>query len=128
MGSPVHRKRERGGSAVEFALTVPILLIILIGIFDVGRAFLTKQALTTATREGARMAVAARPVTDAEVTAMVQSYLNDARVKGSSITIDPGVAGVATGTAIKVRAETEMKFTILPMTMKLSGFATMVKE
>jgi Flp pilus assembly protein TadG len=48
---------ERGAALVEMAMTLPLMLLVAIGIFEVGRAFQTWQILTNAAREGARVAV-----------------------------------------------------------------------
>ncbi len=45
---------ERGASLVEFALTLPLLLLVLVAAVDLGRAFYTYVAITNAAREGAR--------------------------------------------------------------------------
>lgn len=45
---------ERGAAAVEFALLVPILIMIIFGIMEFGRAYNVQVALTNAAREGAR--------------------------------------------------------------------------
>lgn len=45
---------ESGAEAVEFAIVVPVLLLIVIGIFQFGRAYDIKLNLTSAAREGAR--------------------------------------------------------------------------
>ena len=50
------RRNERGAAAVEFALVVPLLLLLLWGIVDIGRAFYTLNNLASAVREGARSA------------------------------------------------------------------------
>ncbi len=50
------RRDERGAAAVEFALVVPLLLLLLWGIVDIGRAFYTLNNLASAVREGARSA------------------------------------------------------------------------
>lgn len=42
---------------VEFALVVPLLLILLLGIFEAGRFVLNLETLNNATREGARYAI-----------------------------------------------------------------------
>ena len=39
------------------AMTLPLLLLVAVGIFELGRAYQTEQILTNAAREGARMAV-----------------------------------------------------------------------
>ncbi len=48
--------RDRGSVAVEFALVLPVLLLILFGIIDFGRALNAQIELTGAAREGARLA------------------------------------------------------------------------
>ena len=47
---------ERGQSVLEVALAIPILLLVVVGIVDVGRIFGAKTALTNATREAAALA------------------------------------------------------------------------
>ena len=49
-------KNEKGASAVEFALILPILIILVFGIVEFGIAFNNYIALTHAAREGARIA------------------------------------------------------------------------
>jgi hypothetical protein len=44
---------QRGQSMVEFSLTMVILLVLLVGIVDVGRALFTYMALRDAAQEGA---------------------------------------------------------------------------
>lgn len=48
---------ELGAELFEFAIAAPILLMLLIGIFWVGRAFNVYETITRAAREGARYAV-----------------------------------------------------------------------
>jgi Flp pilus assembly protein TadG len=50
------RRNRRGAAAVEFALVVPLVLLLLWGIVDIGRAFYTLNNLASAVREGARTA------------------------------------------------------------------------
>jgi Flp pilus assembly protein TadG len=50
-------KDQNGVAAVEFAVVLPILVIILLGIFDFALLFYNKQVLTNASREGARAAI-----------------------------------------------------------------------
>ena len=54
-----HRQayRERGAAAVEMALVLPILLLLVGGIIDFGRFFFTQVQITNAAREGARAAI-----------------------------------------------------------------------
>lgn len=51
------RTRSRGQALVEFALVFPIALLVLFGVFDVGRLVFIYTGLTNGAREGARMAI-----------------------------------------------------------------------
>src|ERR1700758_229238 len=48
---------------VEFAFTIPLLVVFVVGIFDFGSAFAVKQKLANAVREGARIG-ASQPSSD----------------------------------------------------------------
>jgi Flp pilus assembly protein TadG len=48
---------ERGQSLIEFALVLPVLVIVLVGVFDLGRAVMLSETLNNAVREGARHAI-----------------------------------------------------------------------
>lgn len=56
--------REANAAAlIEFAVSLPLLVVLVVGIFDFGGAFNLKQELNNAAREGARFA-AAQPSND----------------------------------------------------------------
>jgi hypothetical protein len=48
---------EDGAELVEFAVVVPVMLLVLLGIIDFGLLFQRYQVITNAAREGARLAV-----------------------------------------------------------------------
>jgi Flp pilus assembly protein TadG len=55
-----HRRASgtrRGQALVEFALVLPIFILVLVAIVDLGRAVFAYNTLTNAAREGARMAI-----------------------------------------------------------------------
>ena len=52
--------RERGAELVEFALILPLLLLIALGAIEFGRAYYTYHILTKALRDGARYAATSR--------------------------------------------------------------------
>ena len=54
MTAATSRADDRGAAAVEFALVLPLLLILIFGIIDFGRLLNAKITLTEAAREGAR--------------------------------------------------------------------------
>lgn len=67
-------KSERGAALLEAAITIPLVLLICVGIFEFGRAFQTWQVLTNAAREGARIAVLS-DTTDEQVRQIVRDYI-----------------------------------------------------
>jgi Flp pilus assembly protein TadG len=67
-------RSERGAEVVEFALVLPMLLLLGLGICDFGMLFQRYEVVTNAAREGAR--AGAVGLTAAQVTAVVQTYLN----------------------------------------------------
>jgi Flp pilus assembly protein TadG len=81
-----------GSQLLEFALTAPLLLVLVIGIMDFGRAYNLKQKLNNAVREGARYA--ANQFSDPEdinttsvgaVGTVVSNYLTNAGVTQCTI-------------------------------------------
>ncbi len=52
----VRRRTEKGAAAVEFALVLPILVLLVFGIVEFGRAYNAYLSVTHAAREGARLA------------------------------------------------------------------------
>lgn len=51
------RRGQRGQSLVEFAIILPVFIMLLVGIFDFGRVVWANDAVATAAREGARFAI-----------------------------------------------------------------------
>ena len=74
---------QRGAALLETAITLPLILLISVGIFEFGRAYQTWQVLTNAAREGARIAVLP-DYTDADVTTAVRNYMTGGRLTNAS--------------------------------------------
>lgn len=83
------RQRRAGGQGlVEFALIAPILLLILLAIFDVGRGVFAYTAVTNAAREGARLAIVNQDT--ASILARIRSQSSVAESKngdGTDLTV-----------------------------------------
>lgn len=87
---------RRGSAVVEAAVVLPILLTMMLGVWEVGRMIQISQILDNAAREGARLAaggyVNGTAVTTAQVQTAVQNYLTaaglpSAAVSGSQVTL-----------------------------------------
>ena len=64
MSRRIHVRQERGQSVAEFALVLPLLMLVLLGIVQFGMVFKQYITLTDAVREGARKAAVARHRSD----------------------------------------------------------------
>jgi Flp pilus assembly protein TadG len=106
---PRRFRSERGAAIIETALTLPLLLLVSVGIFEFGRAYETWQIMTNAAREGARIAVLPSPPPGA-VDARVREYLalgglTSDQTVGVAVTPMPvslGAAGNASGSRVTV--------------------------
>src|SRR5687767_5791861 len=67
-------KSERGAALLETAITLPLVLLVSVGIFEFARAYQTSQILTNAAREAARVAILPA-TTDEQIQATVTNYL-----------------------------------------------------
>ncbi len=88
---PGRTRTDQGAAAVEFALLVPLVLLILFGVIDFGRAFNIQETLTQAAREGVRGYALG-------LTADPTSATRNAAVAVSGITITYGTQATAGGT------------------------------
>jgi hypothetical protein len=52
-----HKRLKAGQTLVEFALLLPLFLLLVVGFFDIGRAVLYYTVLNNAVREGTRFAI-----------------------------------------------------------------------
>jgi Flp pilus assembly protein TadG len=85
----VGKRGERGQALVETALILPVLLMLVLGILEFGRAWNTKQVITDAAREGARLAVVYNPDVDqADVEAAIATALSRSGIPGTAVEID----------------------------------------
>lgn len=116
---------ERGAALLEMALTLPILLLVCVGILEFGRAYQTWQVLTNAAREGARVAVL--PGMDsAAVTSRVQEYMAAGQLPkaaSAKVTVNPGtvsIGGGATEPASVVTVAYPFDFVVLNPIAKLA--------
>jgi len=82
-------KAEHGAELVEFALTFPILLLVVMGIIDFGLLFQQYEVLTNAAREGARVSVLPGYGTP-DIQTRVNQYLQGTSLTPASVTTTVG--------------------------------------
>src|SRR5271165_7199780 len=77
VGSKGERRSSSGVAAVEMALTLPLVLTLLIGTWEVGRILETQQILNVGAREAARQAGSGL-LTDSQVQQVAINYIRNA--------------------------------------------------
>jgi Flp pilus assembly protein TadG len=97
---------EQGTAMIEFALLLPLLLLLTFGIIEFGRAYNAKIELTGAVREGARAAALGK--TDDEVKATVAAAAPALNLAAEDITI----VGCTSGSAASVTGDHAIEYTI----------------
>lgn len=123
-------KDRKGTSTVEFAIVLPVLLLILFGIIEMALVFYDKAMITNGSREGARAGIVFRadadtgiysPMTETEISTVVNNYLADSLVTFSTATatieVDPDQCPPLTATPprqITVTVTYPYTFLVLP--------------
>jgi Flp pilus assembly protein TadG len=79
---------RRGAVAIEFALVLPIFLLLVFGVIEVGRMVMVYQILTNGAREGARYAIVPGR-TEENTIAVMDDYFDNTTVGAATATISP---------------------------------------
>jgi Flp pilus assembly protein TadG len=123
---PARVRSQTGAELVEFALVLPILLLVFGGIVDFGLLLQRQQVITNAAREGARLAVlpgyTAADV-QARVTQFVREGLNNPSLTPSTtctqVPVSPGTGPSFQGAQVSVTLAD--RFLILGPIVSLAG-------
>ena len=105
---------KKGQAVVEFAILLPFFLIFVVILFDFGRFVLDYAILNTAVREGSRMAVVGRSMTD------IDNRISD--ICAPLEDFDPGgIKSYPTGASPNRQIRIEISYNYPPIT---PGFGT----
>jgi Flp pilus assembly protein TadG len=95
----LHRgRRSRGQSLVEFALLLPIILILMAAVFDIGRVLDASIVLTNAVRTGARFG-SIHPTWYDSVRARVIDFANNSGMNFTGVQLEAANVSVVMSTA-----------------------------
>lgn len=121
----LHRK-EDGQAMLEFALVLPIFLLILCGIIDFGWLFYNQLALNNICREGARYAVVNTDENYSvdEILRHIDTYIEDTYVIGDvDITVTYSRPLDPIGGDVTVAVQKEFRY-LTPVISTVTGRAT----
>jgi len=112
-------QEDKGQSLVEFALVLPIFLLLIFGLIDLGRGVFAYNAIQNAAREGVRVAIVDQNVD--VVTAEVQQHAIGLGLDSSNVTLsflEPDTMTVPCNTPIAISCEVEIlvDYTFTPAT------------
>ena len=98
-----NRSNRKGAAVVEFAVCLPLLLLIMLGSIEAANMLFLRQALVQASYEGAKAAVKADS-DNAAVTLVANQVADGRRLEGFTVeTIPADVSTVPQGELIRVR-------------------------
>lgn len=91
---------ERGAAAVEFAILLPLLLMLVLGTIEFGRAYNAQIILTNAARDGVRVMAINNNPTAATTAAQNAAASVSSTIPTSAVTVSPTTC--STGTQVTV--------------------------
>ena len=108
------RRSERGQSLVEFALVLPVFIVLVMGIVDFGMALRSYVTVTNAAREGARVGIVcdsgtAESTTDDAVKQRVHDYSGDL-IDTSDVTVTWPSGYCESAGSVQVKATYDYEF------------------
>jgi Flp pilus assembly protein TadG len=120
---------DRGQAFVEFALILPVLLLIVLGIIQFGRLYNNNETITNATRAGARVAAVSRTASD-PVGATIQAVKNSAPnldLSQVTVTVTPAPPWQP-GSSVTVTATYPYSIDLLGMVVKSGTLSSSTKD
>jgi Flp pilus assembly protein TadG len=96
-------RTERGATAVEFALIVPLLIVLVLGIVEFGHAFQVQGTLSAAAREGVRRMALQNDPTAARAAVRNAATSLKPGITDAQIVISPASCPVLNGGSTSVR-------------------------
>ena len=124
-------KNNRGQALVEFALIIPVLLLLVVGVMEFGLVINQYMVVAEAAREGARSA--ALGGSNATVTTVVKTAASSIDTSQLTVTISPTTtrvrgSGVTVTVQKPVASITKMMTPFFPAGFTVQGVATMRVE
>ncbi|NJC87348.1 MAG: pilus assembly protein [Desulfuromonas sp.] len=117
---------QKGAAVVEFAIVLPLLLLLIFGIIEFSILLFDKALLTNASREGARVGIvfAAPRVPDATIQAVVNSYCANNLISFGNDTLPPATisrSGNNAGDTLTVTVNYNFHFLVFSNLIRLFG-------
>lgn len=110
----MRKLNEQGVAAAEFALVLPVLLLILFGTIEFGMIMYGREIVTNAAREGARAGIVQGPPkrTSGDITNIANTYLTGTGINQADVTFTPTGVGLSNPNMLTMTAQYRYNFLI----------------
>jgi Flp pilus assembly protein TadG len=95
------RRQRRGIACVEFAVVLPLLFFVVLGVCELSRAVMVKEILSDAARNGCRAGIVPGATNEA-ITAKINTVLTNSRLSTADATINISVNGPALSVKVSI--------------------------
>lgn len=105
---------ERGATAIEFALLLPILATLVFGMIDFGRMLWFQEVLVNATRDGVRQGTLFNSGNgQSEILAIISQALNNGGVPADGLSVSVNGLGAGQGNPLSVTSTIPWQFMVI---------------
>ena len=121
-----HRRGERGAAAIEFALVLPVLLLLVRGLIEFSRLYNIKISLSNAARDGARRMAIHNSQPTAKTAAIAAAPSISPNVSGGQISITPAACAANQVVTVTITYSVSLLSGYFGTTLPLTGKKVML--
>jgi len=120
-----YRRGERGAAAVEFALVLPVLILLVFGLIEFSRVYNIQISLSNAAREGARTMAVENSLPIARSAAIAAAPSITPAVSAGQIAITPASCTAGGTVAVTINYSVSLMTGFFGATLPLTGKGVM---
>lgn len=120
-----NRRGDRGAAAVEFALVLPVLILLLLGLVEFSRVYNIQISLSNAAREGARTMAIHNSQPTARTAAIAAAPSINPAVSAGQIAVSPSTCTPGATVAVTISYPVSLLTGFFGATLPLKGKGVM---
>lgn len=118
---------ERGAAAVEFALVLPVLILLVLGVIEFSRVYNVQISLSNAAREGARtMAIQNDPVGAKLAASLAAPSVSNPALAPGNVTVSPANCAAGSTATVTINYDVQLLTGYFGLTLPLTGKGAML--
>ncbi|TDW30408.1 TadE/TadG family type IV pilus assembly protein [Cryobacterium psychrophilum] len=122
-----NQRGERGAAAVEFALILPVLLLLVLGVIEFSRVYNVQISLSNAAREGARtMAIHNNPVQARSAASLAAPSVTSPALTAGNVTVSPTDCAAGSTVTVTIHYDVHLMTGYFGPTLPLTGKGVML--